>query len=283
MTIKYLTFEVWPDCNMDCNFCFSSWREQYSKVDTQTAKKTIEILNNQGLEAISFTGGEPLLRKDLPELIQYSKELGLTTVLTTNGILLERRLPKIADYVDYVNLPLDSANEEVHNYMRPTKSVENHHQHINDLLNLMQEKYPDIGVKINTMVSKQNYDSILGIGELIKDKTIAWKLSQFISSGYGAEHEDEFKIGLEQYRTSAKECQETYSNMNIIVAEAHSNDDACRVISVDGHLLKPTMQGLEEIGDLLEMTEEEMINEFNSEKNELFFKKTYENESTNSN
>jgi len=107
MKIKYLTFEVVPSCNMDCQFCFSEWREQDGALNTEDAKRSIEILQERGLEAINFTGGEPLLRNDIEELLGFAKQSGLTTILSTNGILLERKLPYIAQSLDFIGLPLE--------------------------------------------------------------------------------------------------------------------------------------------------------------------------------
>jgi MoaA/NifB/PqqE/SkfB family radical SAM enzyme len=273
MKIKYLTYECSASCNMNCRFCFSSWREQSSELNTEQAKHCIDILVDRGLEAINFTGGEPLLRKDIAELLGYCKESRLTTVLSTNGILLREKLPDIAKYLDFVGLPLDSSSYTVHNSMRATKAADNHHAHVLGLIDMINENYPELGVKINTIVTKQNKDSLVGIGDLIQGKTIAWKLSHFIPGAYGKIHQQEFEISAEDYKKAVMECSKKHHNL--VYAAAHARDDSCRILSADGRILLPTKDGLQDLGALAEITEQEMVSGFNEQKNVYFLKKTY--------
>ncbi len=271
MQIKYVTFEVSALCNMDCDFCFSYWRDQYAELNTQNVKECISYMKRQGLEAINFTGGEPLMRKDIAEIISFSKNLNLTTILTTNGILLEKKLAQISDNVDFIGLPLDSANEEIHNYLRPTKIVKNHHRLICELINKLNPKK----LKINTIVTKQNADTVIGLGNLLEGKVVSWKLSQFIPGGYGSKHEEKFNIPVEQYRQIVEECKTTYPRINIITSEAHTGDDYCRIISSTGKLLKPVGNRLEDLGSLLTLSKQEMTKGFDEKGNEQFLRKAY--------
>lgn len=273
MTIKYLTFEISSKCNMNCGFCFSDWRNQVFELSTNQAKEIITYMKNKGLEAINFTGGEPLLRKDLDELLKFSKEQGLTIILSTNGILLEEKLPLISNYVDYIGLPLDSYDEKTHNEIRPTTFTDNHYKTIIKLLDILK-KY-NIPVKINTIVTKKNYSKILDIGEIIPWKVISWKLSYFIPSAYGKENENEYYISLDDYNDLLNKCKAKYPNINIVSSLIHKGNIDCRIISVDGHHLSPKNEGLEDLGDILKLKEDEMIKGFNSVLNELNFKKTY--------
>jgi MoaA/NifB/PqqE/SkfB family radical SAM enzyme len=75
------------------------WREEAKEeLSTVRWKAIIDDLHDNGIRNIHFTGGEPLLRSDLPELIAYCAARGITTGMTTNGILLDRAvLTKLAD------------------------------------------------------------------------------------------------------------------------------------------------------------------------------------------
>ncbi len=71
-----------------------------------------------GYEWISFSGGEPLLYRPLPEMLRYTKTLGLHTALATNGMLLNaRHLDAIAPYIDLVAISIDGIPES-HNHIR---------------------------------------------------------------------------------------------------------------------------------------------------------------------
>lgn len=260
---------------MDCDFCFSEWRDQDKELDTKQAKNVIQYVNRQGLEAINFTGGEPLLRQDVGKIIRFTHDLGLTTILSTNGILLERRIKELADHIDYIGLPLDSSREEIHNYIRPTKATSNHHGMVLGLIDLINENYNHIGLKINTIVTKENADSIVGIGDLVEGKAMSWKLSHFIPSGYGRQFKDKYEISKTEYSSVVEQCRSAYPGINIISSDAYQNDDSCRIISAEGHLLKPGHDGLEDMGKLEEITRNVMLDDFNQAKNERLFRKTY--------
>lgn len=76
-------------CNNKCRFCyaFSPYRDS-GELSTDEVKRVIDILvNDAKVPSLSFTGGEPTLRKDIFELIEYGREKGLRMNLITNGVL----------------------------------------------------------------------------------------------------------------------------------------------------------------------------------------------------
>ncbi len=275
MAIKYITFECVSRCDMNCGFCFSYWRDGAPEVGTEKAKDMIRQLRDQGLEAINYTGGEPLLRKDLPELLRFSKDLGLTTIVTTDGIPLKRKLGEIADRMDYLGLPLDSANSTIHNKMRITKATDNHYGLVLGLLDTLHDDYSHIGVKINTVVTKRNLGSIAGIGGLVKGKAISWKLSQFLPAAYGALHRTNFEITREEYDAEVRRCREADSGVPLVISPANSCDDCCRVLSANGELMQPNGNKLVSLGGISTLNKDEIVRGFNEEDNMRALNKTY--------
>ena len=71
-----------------------------------------------------FSGGEPLVRKDLPELAKYATNKGMRAVISTNGTLIDRNMAKILKDVglSYVGVSLDGG-EEVHDAFRGVKGA----------------------------------------------------------------------------------------------------------------------------------------------------------------
>ncbi|MFH1585956.1 MAG: radical SAM protein [archaeon] len=273
--IKYITYEVVSKCDMDCRFCFSYWRDHVPELNTEEAKEVITIMKEKGLEAINFTGGEPLLRKDLGELLKFSKSKGLTTILSTNGTRLRQRLDEIAGNVDFIGLPLDSSDPQVHNEMRPTRTVSNHYQTVLDLLDLISKSYVHIGVKINTLVSGKNMDTVPTVADLIKEKVISWKLSQFIPGAYGGQHTNEFEISNEDYNGVVREARSRAGTLPIVVASAYSCDNGCRIISPQGHLLKPVRAELKDMGRITRDLPASAYQDFDSQLNLDILEETY--------
>jgi len=101
--------EIEPKCNFDCNFCFN--RASFAHeghhgegLKKEEAKKMIDGFKEAGVSDVRFTGGEPLLRSDIFELIKYAKEKGLGVKLNTNGSLIKnyKTAEKLAKYLNYI-------------------------------------------------------------------------------------------------------------------------------------------------------------------------------------
>lgn len=78
-------------CNLSCPHCYSSAVKSSSdELSTAECCQLIDSMASLGVKNIGWTGGEPLLRKDLEELISYAHRYGITSGITTNGILLNK-------------------------------------------------------------------------------------------------------------------------------------------------------------------------------------------------
>jgi radical SAM protein with 4Fe4S-binding SPASM domain len=107
-------------CNNDCAHCYNGRERTFPELDTDTWKIILGRLWDLGIPHIVFTGGEPTLRNDLPELIAHAESLGQITGLNTNG----RRLADpsfVASLVDagldHVQITVESGDAAVHNRM----------------------------------------------------------------------------------------------------------------------------------------------------------------------
>ena len=106
---REVIIEVTHKCNFKCDFCFN--RVSFAKkdrlgkeLDSSYIKKIIDNLKKEGVPIVRFTGGEPMLRKDVLSLMKYAKEKGLQVRLNTNGSLIEsyKQAKEMAKYLDYV-------------------------------------------------------------------------------------------------------------------------------------------------------------------------------------
>lgn len=109
---KEIRFEATRYCNCQCFFCHNKntfakeGRQNKKDMETGQAKLIIDKIAGEGIEQIRFTGGEPLIRPDMPELMNYSKSKGLQVRINTNGTLIN---PKIAEnLISDVNMILIS-------------------------------------------------------------------------------------------------------------------------------------------------------------------------------
>jgi len=114
-------FEITNKCNLACKHCYANAGKEFeNELSTKEAKNVLNQLKRAGVPIVCFTGGEPFLRKDLFELLEYAKRVGITIILTTNGTLITKekaaKLKKIG--VDYVRVSLDGSTAKTHDWLR---------------------------------------------------------------------------------------------------------------------------------------------------------------------
>lgn len=108
-------------CNFRCKYC-SIWRKKTEELNTRQIKKIIDNLSSCGTKAVAFSDGEPLLRDDIQEIIDYCSERNIYTKLTTNGSLVAEKIDAIKN-IDFVKLSFDGL-PQVHDYHRQPGSYE---------------------------------------------------------------------------------------------------------------------------------------------------------------
>ncbi|MFH1184959.1 MAG: radical SAM protein [Chloroflexota bacterium] len=107
-------------CNNECAHCYNARERSFPELDTQEWKAILDRLWELGIPHIVFTGGEPTLRADLPELIAHAESLGQITGLNTNGRRLADAgfVDSLVDAgLDHVQITVESSDEAIHNQM----------------------------------------------------------------------------------------------------------------------------------------------------------------------
>lgn len=108
--IKDLRLSVTPRCNLHCLYCHPLDWEQSEPPGTLTVEDVRNFLAAMrllGLESVRFTGGEPLVRKELSQMIEAAREVGVPDIaITTNGMLFKRKAKELVGGVG-AHQPLD--------------------------------------------------------------------------------------------------------------------------------------------------------------------------------
>ena len=105
----YVTYR----CNAKCSFC-DIWEKPSPYITPQDVAQNLRDLKRLGVKVIDFTGGEPLLHRQLPEFLALAKQLGFITTVTTNGLLYPKNAEKLRGLVDMLHFSLDSADRATH-------------------------------------------------------------------------------------------------------------------------------------------------------------------------
>jgi len=111
-------------CSQNCLHCYSKTEFSNGKeLDTSQAKELLKQLSVVKCPVVLFSGGEPLERTDIFELLDFSRSLGLRTALSTNGNLIDFKIAKkLADVgVKYIGISIDGT-EKTHDDFRCTKN-----------------------------------------------------------------------------------------------------------------------------------------------------------------
>lgn len=144
------------NCNQKCVHCYAA-NQTYADVKEMTTdewKKVIDICKENCIPQLTFTGGEPTIRKDLVELIDYSR--WFVTRLNTNGVLLNKTLcKKLYDAsLDSVQITLYSYDEEIHNKL---VGANNFQKTVKGIQNAVEA---GLNVSINTPLCTLNKDFV---------------------------------------------------------------------------------------------------------------------------
>jgi len=166
---KEVMIEVEPRCNFNCRFCFNkiSFAEhsrEIKSLGTAYLKKVIDGLVLSKIKTVRFTGGEPLLRKDIFELMKYAKKSGLEVRLNTNGFLINQSaLKKLKGLVDNVLIPIESNNKKTEEKI--TGCPGSLDKKIRAIESFSSIRVPM--VRVGTVATEQNIKNFKGLAKLV--------------------------------------------------------------------------------------------------------------------
>jgi radical SAM protein with 4Fe4S-binding SPASM domain len=163
---RVIAFEVTRRCRYQCKHCRANAGPQgQTELTTQQCKKIISSLARFAKPMLIFTGGEPMERPDIFELISYAKMRGLRVVMATCGYLLDEaaliKLKKAG--VSALSFSIDGASADTHDKFRQSDGAFDAVVRAAQLARQMKMPF-----QINTTLSKLNAGEIIGIADLAK-------------------------------------------------------------------------------------------------------------------
>jgi heme b synthase len=189
--LRLIAWEITRSCNLACKHCRAEAHpEPYpGELSTEEAHALIETFPKTGSPIIIFTGGEPMLRPDWPELVAHVKELGLKPVMSPNGTLLsDENVKKMVEVgVERVSISIDGADALSHDNFRGVPGAFEASMRGIDIL-----KANGVEFQINTTVTRGNlgnFKDIFQLAERLGSK--AWHIFLLVPTGRAA------KLGAE--------------------------------------------------------------------------------------
>lgn len=202
--LRLLFWESTIRCNLSCAHCrrIESDEQAHTDMSTAQAKDLIGQLARLGtgqpmMPVLVFSGGEPLCREDLFELIGLARSSGITAALATNGTLIDSSIAeKIrSSGVARVSVSLDGATAEVHDRLRQLKGSFN--RAVEGIGHLRDKKVP---FQINITLTKYNAGQLQEVYELAKSLgAVAVHVFMLVPVGCGQSLAETDMLSPEQY------------------------------------------------------------------------------------
>lgn len=165
-----VVWNITRKCNLRCLHCYSH-SENCDYTDELTTQQGFELLDdlaNFGSPVVLFSGGEPLIRPDLPQLIQHARSLGLRAVISTNGTLISpERAAQFAELgLSYVGVSLDGLPATNDQFRGLTGAFDR------ALAGIRNCKAAGVKVGLRFTIHKNNVFDIPGIFDLLEAEDI---------------------------------------------------------------------------------------------------------------
>lgn len=191
--INYLRVSVTTDCNFRCLYCYGrpDVRPDLSPVlPADHLNRLLGAFAQIGVKKVRFTGGEPLTRPDLTDIVRSTANIGTITrlAITTNGLMLARRLPGLIEAgLNHINISLDTLHRDRFINLTGVDGLNRVRTGIDKAIE--SGVFPR--VKINTVVIRGiNEDEIADFGRWAFETPIDIRFIEFMpthNSGWGKE------------------------------------------------------------------------------------------------
>lgn len=196
--LNIVYYAITDGCNLRCPYCYASSEKRLpGELDTAMSLDLVEQAAELGAETMVFTGGEPLLRRDLFDVAGRARALGMKANIITNATLIRKRetAQRVADTFVNVTVSIDGGTAKTH---ERTRGAGTFAKTVNALRLLNQ-----CGVRpiINHVVSRDNIGELADLATLFADIDVA-QVRLMHHSGLGRGATDDSSFGWDDYKTA---------------------------------------------------------------------------------
>lgn len=201
-------------CANNCVHCYAGGPHETVELSTQQWREVIDKLSQIGVFIVTFTGGEPTMREDLSELLQYAQNKGMVTGLITNGRKLKdktyvKTLEKVG--LDFIQVTLESHLPKIHDLI--TASQGSWKETVTGIKNAVKSQ---IYVSTNTTLNTHNAPEFLTTIKYIKELGVAaFGCNSLIYSGKANVMDQEFALPIQALRKLLPEIREKAQQLNL--------------------------------------------------------------------
>lgn len=240
-------------CNANCHFCHRMLDVKELKVKENLI--VLEKLIHGGVNEITWSGGECLMYSGIEKLIEHAYAAGIKNKMITNGKALSvERINRIVPFLRSITFSLDSADDNINATLgrgRTQYSV------VKNAIFYIRENYPDIEIKVNTVVNAINKEEMQYLPAVLAVLTInRWKVFKFMDVRGSAKEnssiysisEDEFSLICNNLRSNA----EVRGAFKIQFVDASTYEDDYIMVDASGRMYITNKGKDYYVGSLLE-------------------------------
>jgi mycofactocin radical SAM maturase len=189
-----VTWEMTYRCNLSCIHCLSdSGPRRRGELTTEECLRVIDALSERKVFQFNIGGGEPFMRPDFLDLMDYAHEKGMVTCISTNGTLIDEEVARRLDHkLVYIQVSLDGATPESNDPIRGKGSF----RKVLDALEHLRKR--DIEVSINTVLTRLSFPGLDNLVDLAASFGAKLRVSRFRPSGRGKESWSQLNVSKEQ-------------------------------------------------------------------------------------
>lgn len=162
----YVEIGLTNRCNHHCIFCALDWFEKKPvDIDTSVMKHALREMAECGVKSVMFAGeGEPLMHKDVCEIVNYAKQQGLDIAITTNGVLFNKeKLTSILPVLSWVRFSVDAATSSTHKKIHcgGSKDFEKVLGNLRDAVAIKKEQNLPVVIGVQFLLIPDNFDDLI--------------------------------------------------------------------------------------------------------------------------
>ena len=260
--MKKMSMLVSEQCFMKCPGCYNEEKTGQSLSAEQNIHFT-SILKKIGYEAITLSGGDPLARKDIKQIVQGIDALGFDINLDTAGTPLLDNEPEqtisaqeISKTVNLIGIPLDGSNDEI---------IEKFRTKCGSTLVETEKILEFLGkegcrISINTVVHSGNIDNLNEIYRIIAKypNVIRWELHQFVALGGGSKvNEPQFSVTDDDFCQAVNRIDNTTDI--VISPKPRQNKQNFSYLDFNGDFIKVTNGESRMLFNIKDMNDNELL------------------------
>jgi radical SAM protein with 4Fe4S-binding SPASM domain len=190
---RTLHFHVTQRCNLACSTCYVA-DSQYvdDRFQIKDISELFKIASEKNFRLLTITGGEPLMRRDLFQILELARCRFDQISLNTNGTLLTEKRCKDLCIVDYLQISLESADAAVHDGIRGAGTFEKVKKGLDEL---KRSGFPMERVSLAPTITKQNYQGLDRLLDIADKYGTGVSFGFFIPTGRGQCNQNDLTLG----------------------------------------------------------------------------------------